>query len=145
MANFIFNVAKGRIAEKVSDGATLGLLLLKAADTDAVLRDLDTIADILANASTTESDFTNYARATLANVAATVDDANDDVDVDCDDVLFASAGGASNNNNVAAIIFEDVGGADASRIPLCKFDAVFTTDGNDVTIGIPAGGFYTST
>lgn len=145
MPGFVFNIAKGTIAKRVADGATFRMLLLKAADTDAVLRDLDTIADILANASTTESDFTNYARTTLANLTATVDDPNDDVDVDCDDVTFDPAGGALNNNNVAAIIFDEGGGADASRVPLCKFDAVFTTDGNPVTIGIPADGFFKST
>ena len=59
MANFVFNVALGRVAEKISDGATLRILVLKAAGTDAALKDLDTVSAVLAEASTTEADFTN--------------------------------------------------------------------------------------
>lgn len=145
MANFVFNVAKGKVAEKVADGATIKLLVLKAADTDAVLKDLDDIAAILANVNTTEADFTNYARKTLASLAVNVDDTNDDVDVDAADVVFTAAGGATNNNCVDVIIYEEVAGGDANCIPLVMLDAVFTTDGNDVTLVFGANGFYTAT
>lgn len=141
MANFVFNIAKGRIAEKVSDGATLRLLLLKGAGSDAVLKDFDTIADLLAEGSTTEADFTNYARQTLGSLTATVDDGNDDVDVDCSDVVFTSAGGASNNTIVAAVIYEFVTN-DADSIPLTKHDVSFTTNGNTITLTIHADGFF---
>lgn len=142
MADFIFNQALGRVAEKAADGATLKLLVLKAADTDAVLKDLDTVAAVLANASTTEADFTNYARKTLASVTVTVDDAGDAVEVDCADVVFTAAGGVTNNATTDVVIYEDVDGTDANAIPLVQLDAVFTTDGNDVTLQIHADGFY---
>ena len=144
MSNFIYNIAKGKIAEKVADGATLRLLLLKAADADATLRDIDNIQALLALAGTTEADFTNYARANLANVVVNVDDSSDSVKVDCDDVQFASAGGALNNNVVDAVIYE-FDTDDANSTPLLHFDAVFTTDGNNVNLQVNANGLFEST
>jgi hypothetical protein len=150
MANFVFNVALGRVAEKISDGATLRILVLKAAGTDATLKDLDTVSAVLAEASTTEADFTNYpaTRKALTTVTATVDDANDKVICDADNVTYTSAGGATNNTTTSVVIFEDVAGSDsndATAIPLVKLDAVFTTDGNDVTLQFDGTeGFYTA-
>jgi hypothetical protein len=142
MANFVYNVALGRIAEKVDDGATLKLLVLKNAAADSVLKDLNDVAAILANGSTDEADFTNYARATLGSLTVTVDDATDSVSVDCADVVFTSAGGASNNTTTDAIIYEEVAGGDANCIPLVQLDCVFTTDGNNVTLQMNAAGFF---
>ena len=142
MANFVYNVALGRVAEKVADGATIKLLVLKNAAADSVLKDLNDVAAILANGSTDEADFTNYARATLGSLTVTVDDATDSVSVDCADVVFTSAGGASNNTTTDAIIYEEVAGGDANCIPLVQLDCVFTTDGNNVTLQMNAAGFF---
>ena len=142
MANFVYNVALGRVAEKVADGATIRLLVLKAAAADSVLKDLNDVAAILANGSTDEADFTNYARATLGSLTVTVDDATDSVSVDCADVVFASAGGGTNNTTTDAIIYEEVAGGDANCIPLVQLDCVFTTDGNNVTLQMNAAGFF---
>jgi len=142
MANFVFNQAHGKVAEKAADGATLKLLVLKTAGSDADLKDLDTIAAVLAEGATSEADFTNYARKTLSNVAVNVSDVDDDVSVDADDVVFPLAGGASNNTTTDVIIYEDVDGSDANAIPLVQLDAVFTTNGNDVTLNFSADGFY---
>lgn len=142
MANFVFNVAKGKIAQKAEDGATFKLLLLKSAGTDAALKDLDTVAALIAEGSTVEADFTNYARKTLSSIADSVNDTTDKGLVDADDVVFSSAGGASNNTTTDAIIYEDVDGSDANAIPLVCLDCVFTTDGNDVTLQLHADGFF---
>ena len=61
MANIVFNVALGKVAEKAADGATLKLLVLQSAGTDAALKDLDTVSAVLAESSTSEATFTNYA------------------------------------------------------------------------------------
>lgn len=143
MANFVYNVGLGRVAEKAADGATLKLLVLKAADADATLKDLDTVADVLAQGGTTEADFTNYARATLGSITVTVVDGQDRVDVDCADVVFSSAGGATNNTCTDVVIYEEVTN-DSDSIPLCQLDASFTTDGNDVTLQFNAQGFYSA-
>ena len=143
MANFVYNVGLGRVAEKAADGATLKLLVLKAAAADATLKDLDTVADVLAQGGTTEADFTNYARATLGSITVTVVDGQDRVDVDCADVVFSSAGGAVNNTCTDVVIYEEVTN-DSDSIPLCQLDASFTTDGNDVTLQFNAQGFYSA-
>jgi hypothetical protein len=143
MANFVFNIAKGKVAEKVADGATIKLLVLKTAASDATNKDFDTVSAILAGGNT-EADFTNYARKTLASLTATVDDTTDLMAVDCADVTFTAAGGASNNTTTDVIIYEDPGTGDANCVPLVQLDAVFTTDGNNVTLTINASGFFTA-
>jgi hypothetical protein len=143
MANFVYNVGLGRVAEKAADGATLKLLVLQSAASDTALKDLDTIASVLAQGGTTEATFTNYARATLGSVTVTVVDGSDRVDVDCSDVVFTAAGGAVNNTCTDVIIYEEVTN-DGDSIPLVQLDASFTTDGNDVTLQFNAQGFYSA-
>lgn len=144
MGNFVFNVAKGKVAEKVADGATIKLLVLKAAASDATNKDFDTIAAILGGGNT-EADFTNYARATLGSLTAAADDSTDTMKVDCADITFTSAGGATNNTTTDVIIYEEVGGGDSNCIPLVQLDAVFTTDGNNVTLTVHADGWFNAT
>lgn len=141
MANFVFNVALGRLIQKADDGATLKLLLLKAAAAESVLRDMTTVAAVLADASTTECDFTNYARATLASVAEAVDHTEDEATVDCADISFEDAGGATNNDVVAAVVYQDVTD-DSDSIPLLFFDAVITTTGTEFVLKVPTNGFF---
>jgi len=143
MADFVFNIAKGRIRELVADHPTqIKILLLKVADTDATMKDTDTITALLATTAD-EADFTNYGtRQTLANLAATVDDGTDTVEIDCDDVVYTSAGGAANNDIEDAIIFWDPGTGDGNAVPLVCLDAAFTTNGQNVTLQIHADGFW---
>ena len=144
MSNFVFNIAKGTVREKALKAAPLKMLILKAASNEATLKDLDTVATVLGDAGTTEADFTNYARSTLTNLSDTVNDVDDSVSVSANDVVFASAGGATNNTTVAVIIFDDVDGTDANAIPLVHLDAVFTTDGNQLTLKFGSGFFGAS-
>jgi hypothetical protein len=145
MANFVYNIALGKIAQKVADGAVLRLLVLKAAGADATLKDMDTLSAVLGEGSTTEADFTNYVRKALASLTATVVDGSNEVQVDCADVTFSSAGGASDNTATDVIIYEDVetdDSDDSTAIPLIQLDAAFTTNGNDVVIQFHADGFF---
>jgi hypothetical protein len=142
VADFTFNISKGAVAEKIRDGATAcGMLLLKAAEADATLKDRDDLAAILANGST-EADFTNYARKTGLTGSITVDDTNDRVDVDIPDQTWTSAGGASNNTLTDLIIYYQESAADSGRVPLVCLDFPVTTDGSDLTVQINASGFY---
>jgi hypothetical protein len=143
MANFVFNVGKGRIKQLISSGATLKALLLKTADTDAAMKDVDTITALLATVAD-EADFTNYARPTLASVTQTVDDTGDKVDADFADIVFTSAGGATNNTTTDLIIYYDPGGGDSACIPLVCLDAVFTTNGQNVTLVVDSTGFWSA-
>lgn len=143
MADFVFNIGKGAVAEKLRDGANLGILILKAAEADATLKDRTTITALLAAAGNTESDFTNYVRKTVSNASTTttVDNVNERVDCDMPDQTWTAAGGATNNTTVKLIVYEDTG-ADATRVPLTSHDFAVTTDASDLTAVVAAAGFF---
>lgn len=142
MADGVFNIAKGAFVEKFRDGSgNGGILLLKANETEADMVDRDTVEALLAEAGTTEADFTNYARKTGLTGSITVDDSNNRVDVDIPDQTWTSAGGASNNTLTKAIVFYQESAADSGRIPLTHHDFALTTDGSDITLQVNAAGF----
>lgn len=142
MADFVFNIAKGAVAEMVRDGASaLGMMLLKTSEADDTLNNHDTLAALLAGGNV-EADFTNYARKTGLTGSITVDDTNNRVDVDLPDQTWASAGGASNNTLTDLIVYYENAAADATRIPLTCHDFASTTDGSDLTAQVNASGFF---
>ncbi len=134
MAAFAFNVAKGRIVEFFLSSSDGIVVLLEAAEVDAVLQDYDTLADLLAAAGNTEATDGSYARRTGVGATVIVDDVNDRVDVDVDDQTFT---GLSGNPIVKAIVAFEEGPSDAQRIPFTGHDWVFTPDGSDATIRFP--------
>ena len=158
MADFVFNVAKGRGIEfwkRVDAGdpgtSRLILVLLKdtGLETDAILKDYDNLSALL-TAANTECDFTNYTRIvyTAADLAdpfklsdrparsATLDDTNDRHDGVLPTKSIVSAGGATNNTISKAVLCyaPDSGGADTTFIPIAAFDANTTTNGQDLNI-----------
>lgn len=142
MADGVFNIAKGAVAEKFRDGAANGLiLLLKVNEATGTLADYDTVAAMLAGANT-EANFTNYTRKTGITGTITVDDTNDRVDVDIPDQTWVAAGGATNNNLTKLIVAYEEAAADATRIPLTHQDFVLTTDSSDITAQVNASGFF---
>lgn len=152
MADFIFNIAKGKVryyTELPAANDALIILLLKSGglEADATLKDYDDVAALLAGSSD-ECDFTSYARKTVtASIVATVDDTNDRVDVDMPDPTWAPAGGATNNTVAKLVLAYDpdtTGGTDSSLIPLAAYDWAITTDGSDITATVAAAGFYRS-
>lgn len=141
MADIVFNVAKGAVAEKVRDDPTkVGVLLIKTAESDALMRDRATITTVLSGS--TEADFTNYARKTGLTGTLTVDNTNDWAQVSIPNQTWTSAGGATNNALAKLVIFYDEGGTDGTRIPLSAHDFVVTTDASDLTAQVAATGFY---
>lgn len=146
MADFVFNIAKGAVAEKIRDAAAnVGVLLLKTAEADATLKDYDDLATMLAaggGASNVEANFTNYARKTGITATITVDDTNDRVDVDMPDQTWTTAGGATNNTLAKLIIWYQETASDAGRVPLTAHDFVVTTDGTDLQAQVATAGFY---
>ena len=138
MADFVFNIAKGAAAEKFRDGAANGgILLLIAADTDAAMRDTDTITALLATGANEATDG-SYARKTGLTGTVTVDDTNDRVDVDLPDQTWTALAGAAITD---AVVFYEETAADTGRVPLTLHDFAVTPDGSDVTIQFNAAGF----
>jgi hypothetical protein len=138
MADFVFNIAKGAFVEKVRDGASnLGVLLLKAADTDAVMKDTDDLAALLATTADEATD-ASYARKTGLTGTITVDDTNDRVDVDLPDQTWSALAGSAITD---AVVFYQESAADSGRVPLTLHDFAVTPDGSDVTLQFNASGF----
>ena len=161
MANIVFNISKGevnaytkRVVNNDPANSAFVVVLLKTVQADATLLDYDTLDAILTAGGGTanvEADFTNYARKVLTNVelvAPTVDDGTNEQWSDMPDQTYTSAGGATNNTLVKALICYDndtTAGTDANLIPLTAHDVSVTTDGNNLTLTIPANGFYGAT
>lgn len=143
MADGVFNISKGAVAETYRDAAANGLiLLLQANEAEATLIDRDDVAAVLAEAGTTEATFTNYARKTSLTGSITVDDTNDRVDVDIPDQTWTSAGNGTNNTLTKAVVAYENAAADSTRVPQTHHDFAVTTDGSDLTIQINAAGFF---
>jgi len=143
MADFVFNIAKGAVAEMARDGATAFLvLLLKAGIADNSQKDFDDLSALIADAGVDEADFTNYARKTGLTATITVDDSNDRVDVDLPDQTWTAAGGASNNTLTDLVVAYQNSASDSGRVPCTQHDFAVTTDGSDLTAAFNTAGFY---
>lgn len=154
MADFVFNISKGRVAElynriKTNDPANsafkIVILATGGIETDAVLKDVDTVTALVAG-TTNEVTNTGYARKTLTDadiVAFAPDDANDRVDLDIPDQTWtAVAAGDGWNDFVVAYDPDTTTSTDATRVPCTQHDAVLVPDGSDITIQIAAAGFF---
>jgi len=147
MADFVFNIAKGRAIEMIADSpANCGIMLLKTAEAEETLKDRTTVEALTTAGGfgNVECDFTNYARKTALTGSVAVDNApgNNFATADVADQTWTAAGGASNNNIVRAVVFYQNTAADTGRIPLTCHDFVVTTDGSDLTLQVNAAGFY---
>lgn len=151
-ADFQFNIAKGKMAYYASlpaaaDAFIAVLLNATGIEADATLKDYDDLATLLAGSSD-ELTATNYTRKTLAGVTATIDDANDWVDVTCSAFTWTTLGGASNQTVGKMLICydNDTGaGTDANIVPLVAFALNFTTTGVDETFTPQSPGFFRAT
>lgn len=154
MADFVYNIAKGRAAElynrvDTNDPANSALVIVILAtsglESDAVLRDKDTLADVLSG-TTDEATNTGYARKVLTDadiVAFSPDDTNDRVDLDIPDQTWTAVASGSGWSKLLVCYDNDTtGGTDANIIPLTAHDFVVTPDGSDITAQIAAAGFY---
>jgi hypothetical protein len=146
MADFVFNIAKGKLASLAAlptggDSLVAVLLVTAGLEADSTLKDYDVLSTLLAGASD-EATATNYARKTLAGVTVTVDDTNDRVDITCSAFTWTALGGASNQAiGKLLVCYKPNGGTDANTVPLCALDQAFTTTGVDETFTPTSPGF----
>ncbi|MFI1371361.1 hypothetical protein ACH4UY_05025 [Streptomyces longwoodensis] len=143
MATIVFNTALGRVASlaalpAVNDGLVLIALEASGLETDAVLRDKDDFASLVAGATNEQ---TTVGRKPLAGVTVTVDDTADRVSIAASNVTWTSPTG----NPVGAVVIcydpDTTTGTDADLIPLTKHDVAWTPDGNSFTLNV-SGDFY---
>jgi len=156
MADFVFNIAKGRIVEfynriysnDPANSAFIWMLLATTGlESDATLKDLDTVTALVAG-TTNEATNTGYSRKTLTDAdlsAWAPDDTNDRVDLDCADQTWtglANDGTGAISKAVLAYDSDTTGGTDANIVPCCCYDFAITPDGSDVTATIATAGFF---
>lgn len=150
MADFVFNIAMGRVhqlVKNVDDGSPANSRLIAVPieatgiEADATLRDYDTLQALLAGSSNEQ---TTIGRKTIAaaDITITVDDTNNRVDIDITDQTWTGATG----NALGAIVIcydpDSTTGTDADLIPLTKHDFSVTPDGSDIVAQVAAAGFY---
>lgn len=155
MGDFVFNRAKGRVAEwaervNANDptNSVFVIAALKASgvESDATLIDKDDFSALVSGA-TDEATNTGYARKSLdqtGGITVTYDDTNDRVDVDIPDQTWtavAATGGAW-SDLVIGYDSDSTGGTDANILPATQHDFAVTPDGSDITAQIATAGFY---
>lgn len=149
---FVFNIAKGRAGHYATLPAAndaLILVLLKNAglESDATLKDYDTLAAILA-AANDECDFTGYTRRTLGSVTSAVDDTADAWEVDAADPATYTNTAAAQIAGAAIVCYDPdtTAGTDSDLIPLVQLMTGTNTFDTDVvnTVSFNAAGIYTA-
>lgn len=153
MADQVFNIALGRVVELYNRvdsndpaNAVLVIVVINTSAADGVLKDLDTLAAVLADGNTAEVTNTNYARRTLTDsdiAAFAPDDANDRVDLDIPDQSWtAVAAGDAWTDLLVCYDSDSTGGTDANIVPLTQHDFSVSPDGSDLTAQVDAAGFF---
>lgn len=154
MADLVFNIAKGRVAEFYvridgNDPANSAFIVLALAasgiEADSVLRDVDTVSALVAG-TTNEVTNSGYARKTLTDADLTAfapDDTNDRVDLDIPDQTWTGVAAGDNwSDLVVAYDSDTTGGTDANIVPCTLHDFSVTPDGSDITAQIATAGFF---
>lgn len=154
MADLVFNIAKGRVAELYnrvdSNDPANSVLLVIALNangaTDATLRDYDTMVAIEGDASAAEVTNSGYSRKVLTDADLTAfapDDANDRVDLDIPDQTWTAVGaGSAWTDIIVAYDNDSTSGTDSSVVPLTLHDFAVTPSGSDITMQVAAAGFF---
>lgn len=156
MADFLFNISRGRTGEfyqrvATNDGANSALIVMVLAtsglETDAVLKAKDTFADILSG-TTNEVTNTGYARLTITDTglsAFTPDDTNNRLRLDMADLSFGSiTAGDGWSKLVMGWDSDTTAGTDANIVPMLAWDFVVVPDGTSISAILNTNGFYES-
>jgi hypothetical protein len=144
MANYVFNIAKGRVVEffnrvDSNDPANSAIILVpcSASDTEANAQDADTLTAALATAIN-EQTAGGWGRVTLSDTqiaAIAVDDTNNRFPAS---IPQTSMGSPTVGNDTTGLLVcydsDTTGGTDANIIPLVHLDMAVTADGNEVII-----------
>jgi hypothetical protein len=152
VANLVFNVALGRVAEfynrvDTNDPANSALIVVPVdvgATSDATIKDFDTLAAVLAG-GVTERSSNGWARKTLTDAdlsALSPDDANDRMDVDLPDQTWTAVSSGAVTDLLICYDGDTTGGTDSNIIPLTLHDFPITPDGSDVVAVVATAGFY---
>jgi hypothetical protein len=144
--HWITNRGKLLLMQGIWDDAAAGIIkmgLVKlqpvAADTEAEVREFDTVTDLVVTAGATKCDFTNYVDKTLTRTNWVEDETNNWADADASDVVWTAAGGATNNTIYGAYFYDsttDTNDTTRLLISVDFFATPITTNGGDFTYAI---------
>lgn len=141
MAEVVYNRFKYRSARAETDwdGGDIRCLLLETTAAGASDPDLDSVADLLAVGSVAELVATSYARKALTGEAVNLSDANNRAELDAAIPVWTALGAASGDAVVAAVIYDEGGGTDASRWLISYHDSGFpvSLNGGDFELTTP--------
>jgi hypothetical protein len=151
MADFVFNIAKGRVAElfdRVDNNDPPAAILVVipvsvAAVTDATLIDVDDFAGVI-TAGVTELTTGGWNRKTLADTDIATQAPTDASDFNARDIADQTWTAVSAGTSTDLIIcYSAVASPTNSQlVPLTQHDFAITPDGSDVTAQINAAGFF---
>lgn len=156
MANFVFNISKGRVTElynrvKSNDPANSAIIIIVLAtsglEADSTLIDKTDMTNMVSG-TTREVTNTGYARKILTDTtpginAITPDYANDRFDLSIPSQTWTAVAPGNGWSKLLVCYDNDTtGGTDTNIIPMTAHDFVITPDGSDITAQINAAGFY---
>jgi|SRR3970040_369287 len=153
MANQLFNRGLGRgteWAERVNanDPAASEIVLMVLAtsgiESDAVLKDKDTFADVVSGTTNevTNSGYTKKVLDETSSITITYDDTGDKVDVDFPDQTWTAVGAGDGWNDIV-VGYDPVGSQTmADILPHTQHDFVVTPDGSDITAQVATAGYF---
>jgi hypothetical protein len=141
MANFIHNPWHENVLDAWLSGKTRKMTCLGSTSTiddeDEFMSDPTTLGELSGGSFTAGHGGTM--RKTLANVVTTLDNPNDQVELDCDDVTYSAA----NIGTIEWVNVHSAGTSDDTDAECCfNFDVSQVTNGGDVTIQVAAEGLY---
>lgn len=141
MVNFVHNPWHENVLDAWLSGKTRKMTLLGGSSTiddeDEFMSDPTTLDELSGGSYTAGHGGT--IRKTLANVVTTLDNPNDQVELDCDDVTYS----AINVGTVELVNVHSEGSTDDTDAECAfEFDVSQATNGGDLTIQIDAEGLY---
>lgn len=152
MADFIFNIAKGRTTEFYqridnNDPTNSAFILVPVdvgATTDATIRDFDTLNAVLTG-GVTERTSGGWNRKTITDAdlsAWSPDDTNDRVDLDMADQTWTAVTSGAVTDLILCYDSDTTAGTDTNIVPVAQYDFSITPDGSDVVAVINSAGFF---
>ena len=149
MANFVFNIAKGKAGQyfqNVEDNSPSGCEIVvipiesSGVEADDTLNNYDTVSALLAGATNAQTTM-GRKDVTATGLTLTVDDSGNLFKVEMADQTWTAATG--NAVSDLLIAYDPTGSsADTALIPLTWHDFSVTPDGSDIVADVGANGIY---
>ena len=151
MADLVFNISKGRVAElynrvDLADpaAAEVVVVIITASEADGTLQDDTTATELIAGATAYVTN-SGYAQKVLAGgdlTAMAPDQGTDEMKLDIPDQTWTGVA-AGNGWEDFVTLYDPIGTqVDANMIPMTLHDFVVTPDGSDITAQIHTDGFF---